>query len=116
MWAVYPSFDIYLATDTGKILKKLTDAPGYDAEATINWKTRKMVYTSLASGDLDLWTMRADGSDKKQITKTTGYDGGATFSRDGKKLYYRDGKQFIEVAYTSGAEFRIVSRTPLFAE
>jgi TolB protein len=33
--------------------------------------------------------MRADGSDKKQITKNTGYDGGATFSRDGKKLVWR---------------------------
>ena len=48
-----------------------------------------MVYTSLASGDLDLWTMRTDGSDKKQITRNEGYDGGAVFSRDGKKLVWR---------------------------
>src|ERR1051325_9946973 len=39
VWAVYPGFDIYLAEDNGKIIKKLTDAAGYDAEATINWKT-----------------------------------------------------------------------------
>lgn len=49
-------------------LKKLTSAAGYDAEATVNWKTGKIVYTSLASGDTDLWTMKPDGSDKKQIT------------------------------------------------
>src|SRR6202035_5748745 len=30
VWAVYPGFDIYLATDTGKILKKLTSEPGDD--------------------------------------------------------------------------------------
>ena len=47
------------------------------------------MYTSLASGDLDLWTMKADGSGKKQITKSPGYDGGAVFSRDGKKLVWR---------------------------
>ncbi|MBI3682834.1 MAG: PD40 domain-containing protein [Acidobacteria bacterium] len=89
VWAVYPSYDIYLATDQGKILKKLTDSAGYDAEATINWKTRKILYTSLASGDLDLWTMNLDGSKKAQITRENGYDGGAFFSRDGKKIIWR---------------------------
>src|SRR4051812_22414461 len=32
VWAVYPGFDIYLADETGKIEKKLTNTPGYDAE------------------------------------------------------------------------------------
>ena len=89
VWAVYPSYDIYTATLDGKIVKRLTDAPGYDAEATVNFKTKKIVYTSLASGDLDLWTMNLDGSGKKQITRSEGYDGGAVFSRDGKKLVWR---------------------------
>src|SRR5260370_963514 len=51
VWGVFPGYDIYLATDDGRIQKKLTDAPGYDAEATVNWKTGKIVYTSLASID-----------------------------------------------------------------
>src|ERR1700681_4219317 len=89
VWAVYAGYDIFLATDDGKIQKKLTAAPGYDAEATVNWKTGKIVYTSLQSGDLDLWTMNADDSAKKQITKSEGYDGGPVLSRDGKKLVWR---------------------------
>lgn len=89
VWGVFTGFDIFLATDAGKIEKRLTDAPGYDAEATVNWKTGRIVYTSLASGDLDLWTMSADGSHKKELTKTTGYDGGPTLSRDGKQLVWR---------------------------
>ena len=43
----------------------------------------------MASGDLDLWTMKPDGSDKKQITKTDGYDGGPVFSRDAQKVVWR---------------------------
>jgi TolB protein len=39
VWGVFAGYDIYLATDAGKILKQLTNEPGYDAEATINWKT-----------------------------------------------------------------------------
>jgi len=89
LWGVFPGYDIFLATDKGEIQKRLTDTPGYDAEATINWKTGTIVYTSLASKDLDLWTMKSDGSNKKQITKTEGYDGGAVLSRDGKKLVWR---------------------------
>ena len=86
---MFAGYDIYLATDQGRIVKRLTDTPGYDAEGTVNWKTGRMVYTSLASGDLDLWTMKTDGTGKKQITSKPGYDGGAVFSRDGKMLVWR---------------------------
>ncbi|MBL8233387.1 MAG: PD40 domain-containing protein [Bryobacterales bacterium] len=89
VWAVYPTYDIFLVTDEGKLVKKLTDAPGYDAEATINFKTKKILYTSMASGDLDMWEMALDGSRKKQLTRTPGYDGGAFYSRDGKKMVWR---------------------------
>src|SRR6185369_6271197 len=89
VWGVFAGYDIYLATDEGRIQKKLTESPGYDAEATVNWKTGRIVYTSLASNDLDLWTMKSDGSGKKQITRSIGYDGGAVFSRDGAKLVWR---------------------------
>ncbi|HKE27183.1 MAG TPA: hypothetical protein VKB88_32735 [Bryobacteraceae bacterium] len=89
VWGVFSGYDIFLATDQGEVEKRLTEAPGYDAEATVNWKTGNIIYTSLASGDLDLWSMKADGSGKRQITKTTGYDGGAVYSRDGTKLVWR---------------------------
>lgn len=89
VWGIFKDYDIFLATDSGKIEKRLTDTSGYDAEATINWKTGNIVYTSLASGDLDLWTMHGDGSGKRQLTKTIGYDGGAVYSRDGNKLAWR---------------------------
>lgn len=89
VWAVYDTYDIYLATDDGKIVKTLATGKGYDAEATVNFKTGRIVYTSMASGDLDLWTMKSDGSAKKQITTSVGYDGGAVFSRDGKKIVWR---------------------------
>jgi Tol biopolymer transport system component len=90
VWAVYPGFDIYQAqVADGKIVKKLTDTPGYDAEATVNFKSKRIVYTSMASGDLDLWSMKPDGSGKKQLTREVRYDGGAFYSRDGKKMVWR---------------------------
>jgi len=89
LWAVYAGYDLFLATEDGRIRRRLTDRSGYDAEATVNWRTRKIVFTSLDSGDLDLWSMNLDGGGRRQLTRELGYDGGAVFSRDGKKLAWR---------------------------
>jgi TolB protein len=89
LWAVYDSYDIFVADLKGRIVKQLTNTPGYDAEATLSPKGDLVVFTSIRSGDLELWTMKPDGSDQKQVTSGLGYDGGAFFSPDGKKLVFR---------------------------
>ncbi len=89
LWGVFPGYELFVADLNGKIVKKLTTMPGYDAEATVNYKTNRLIYTSMESGDLDLWSMKPDGSGKKQLTTKRGYDGGAVFSRDGKKIVWR---------------------------
>jgi TolB protein len=92
LWAVYKSFDIYIADLNGNITKQLTNTVGYDAEATVSPKGDKIVFTSDRSGDLELWTMDIDGTHQKQITFGLGYDGGAFFSPDGKRLVFRSSR------------------------
>jgi TolB protein len=89
LWAVYNTFDIYIADLNGNITKTLTSSPGYDAEATVSPLGDKIVFTSDRSGDLELWTMDIDGGNQKQITFGLGYDGGAFFSPDGKQIVFR---------------------------
>ncbi len=90
VWPVHAGYDIFVTDlDGTEEPRRLTDANGYDAEATVNWKTGRIVYTSVASGDLDLWSMEPDGSDKTRLTRGLGYDGGAFFSRDGSRLVMR---------------------------
>lgn len=89
VWPIYPSFDIYVADLEGNIVKKLTDQPGYDAEATLSPDGKKIVFTSTRSGDLELYTMDVDGSNVQQVTNELGYDGGAFFSPDSKRLVFR---------------------------
>jgi Tol biopolymer transport system component len=89
LWPVYDTYDIFVADLNGKLIKQLTNTPGYDAEATLSPKKDKIVFTSTRNGDLDLYTMNIDGTGVKQITNELGYDGGAFFSPDGKKIVFR---------------------------
>lgn len=96
VWPIYPEYDIYVADLEGNIISKLTNEPGYDAEATVSPNGDKIVFTSLRSGDLELYTMNIDGSDVRQVTFQLGYDGGAFFSPDGKKLVFRSSRPETE--------------------
>ena len=89
LWPIYKEYDIFVADVKGKMVKQLTNASGYDAEATVSPKGDKIVFTSDRSGDLELWIMDVDGKNQKQITSGLGYDGGAFFSPDGKKIVFR---------------------------
>lgn len=89
LWSIDPTYDIFVADLKGKISHQLTDANGYDAEATVSPKGDKIVFTSTRSGDLELWTMDLKGKQLKQITNGLGYDGGAFFSPDGSKIVFR---------------------------
>lgn len=89
IWPIYSTYDIYLGDLHGKVIKKLTDTPGYDAEATLSPDGRQMIFTSTRNGDLDLYVMNLKTGEIKQITNILGYDGGAWFSPDGKKIVWR---------------------------
>ncbi len=89
IWPLYPSFDIFQADLNGRIVKQLTNSPGYDAEATISPDGKKMIYTSTKDGDIDLYIMDLETGNEKRITSILGYDGGAWFSPDGTKLIWR---------------------------
>jgi Tol biopolymer transport system component len=80
LWAIYPEFEIYLSDLNGKIIKKMTNSPGYDAEAVVSPDGKKIAFTSIRSGDLEIWTMDIDGSNLRQITSGLGYDGGCFLS------------------------------------
>jgi TolB protein len=89
LWPIFDSYNIYIASADGEIIRKLTDDTGYDAEATVSPDGEWIVFTSMRSGDLELWLIKPDGSGLRQVTNRLGYCGGAFFSPDSKKLVFR---------------------------
>lgn len=89
VWAIYPSYDIFTANADGSNVRQLTDTAGYDAEATVSPNGKKIVFTTMRSGDLDIYTMDTDGRNVRRLTTELGYDGGAFFSADSRQIVYR---------------------------
>lgn len=89
VWPLLPGYEIFTAKPDGTDVRRLTDSPGYDAEATVSPKDGTIVFTSVRDGDLDIYTMRPDGTQVTRLTDEPGYDGGPVFSPDGSLIVYR---------------------------
>jgi len=89
VWPIYPAYEIFSADLNGGHLTRLTDNEGYDAEGAVSPDGRRIVFTSLRDGDLDLYLMDADGANVRRLTDRPGYDGGPFFSWDGRFIVFR---------------------------
>jgi Tol biopolymer transport system component len=88
VWPLH-DYQLYTALPDGSDVRPLSPSPGsYSAEATVS-RDGWVVFTSTRDGDLELYKMRLDGSGLTRLTHTEGYDGGAFFSPDGRRIVYR---------------------------
>ncbi len=96
VWPVYPYYTIYRAKADGSNLRPLfpkNSGPGvltgYNAESTVAPNGKHIIFTSTRDGDLDLYSMKPDGTGLRRLTSTLGYDGGAYYSPDSRMIVWR---------------------------
>ena len=65
------------------------DGKAYAAECSTSPDGRTLLYTTLESGDGDLYAMDLPTKKITRLTAFAGYDGGGFFSPDGKKIIWR---------------------------
>ncbi|MEZ6188639.1 MAG: M20/M25/M40 family metallo-hydrolase [Planctomycetota bacterium] len=117
-WDYEDSMDVFLADlRDGTILKRLTDAPVYDAECAFSHDGKRICYTSRTEGDSDIWLMNSDGSDKRVLVRVDGTDGGPFFMPGDEWVLYRasreDDKQMqVFLTRVDGSETRQLTNTP----
>lgn len=107
-WDYDPSFDLYETRPGSDQYVKLTDAMGYDAEASYSPDGSQIVFASNRAAYarelvgrekemfaidpaymIDLYIMNADGTNVRRLTDVPGYDGGPFFSADGSRICWR---------------------------
>ncbi len=107
-WDYDPAMDIFVEQRSDGELVRLTDARGYDAEASYSPDGEWIVFTSnrpmfeealkgrearLAEVDpsyfAEIYRMRADGSGQERLTSVPGYDGGPFYFPDGSRIVWR---------------------------
>jgi Tol biopolymer transport system component len=92
-WEFPEYMDIFRVDEGRDELVRLTDTPGYDAEASYSPDGKSIVFTSFRDGDGEIYIMDADGSNPRRITHAPGYDGGPFFSPDGTRIVYRSDRK-----------------------
>lgn len=95
-WDFDPHTDIFEADLQGNILRRLTDAKGYDAEGAWSRDGKWIAFCSDRDGDADIYLMNSDGGELKQLTNAPGYDGGPFISPDGQWIIFRSDRNKAE--------------------
>jgi TolB protein len=101
VWDFTPYMNIYEANLDGSGLIPLTSGSAYHAECAYSSDGSHIVFASNVSGSMNIYTMKADGSEVQQITDDTrGYNGGPFISPDGSKIVYRadyDKRHYLQI-------------------
>lgn len=96
-WPFDPHMDIFESDLNGKIVRRLTDEPGYDAEGAWSVDGELIAYChddgTAEVPDPNIWIMNADGSEKRQLTDAAGYDGGPFISPDKHWIVFRSDRK-----------------------
>ncbi len=107
-WDYDPEMDVWAYSEKSGALKRLTDARGYDAEASYSPDGQWIAFSSMRdvygrtltdaerkqleldpSYFAEIYIMRADGSGQRRLTTVPGYDGGPFFTPDGSRIVWR---------------------------
>ncbi|CAN5476459.1 hypothetical protein BH10ACI3_BH10ACI3_08300 [soil metagenome] len=100
--------ELYSMDTNGKNIKRLTNEPGYDGGAFFSPDSKRIVYRGSHPSDpalvqrdkeflnqhmivptvFEVWTMNADGTNKRQVTKLNAASFAPYFTPDGKKIIF----------------------------
>lgn len=107
-WDFDPHMDLFESDLDGKIIRRLTNQYGYDAEGAYSADGQWIAYchdseaseakplTAEKAANPDIYVMKSDGTQVRRLTTAPGYDGGPFISPDGKWVVFRSDRKRAE--------------------
>lgn len=82
--------ELYSSDLDGGNVQRLTDNEWYEAEVSVSPNGEWIAFGRQIDGKMDIWVMRADGSDEFQVTRTEDWQEGAPFfMQDNEHIIFR---------------------------
>src|SRR6266487_3586087 len=103
--------DIYSVLPNGNDLRRLTDAPSFDAGASYSPSGKEIAFNSDRSGNFEIWKMKENGTQEEQITHL----GGRVLFPDGSKIAFisdRTGSEEVWVMDANGGNPKQLTTDP----
>lgn len=97
--------ELYLADLDGSNRRRLTDNEYYEAEVSISPDGQWITFGRQIDGNMDIWLMRVDGTDERQVTRSKDWQEGAPF-------FLPDSEHIIFRAWRR-SEYKKISPTPM---
>jgi TolB protein len=86
--------ELYISDVDGKNVKRLTNNKYYEAEVSVSPDGKWIVFGRQIDGKMDIWRMKSDGTEEKQLTFTDDWQEGAPFFLpDNETILYRAWKR-----------------------
>lgn len=107
--------DIYVIDLNGTNLKRLTDNPGKDLDASWSPDGRLIAFESNRDGNPEIYVMNVDGTNQRNLTNNASYDQHPTWSPDGRYIAFtsfRDGSSEIYFMNRDGANPQKITYAP----
>lgn len=82
--------ELYSSDLDGGNVKRLTNNEYYEAEVSVSPNGEWITFGRQIDGKMDIWVMRADGTDERQVTRTDEWQEGAPFfMQDNQHIIFR---------------------------
>ena len=110
------SADLFVRALEGDTTQKVVSATNsVEAQARVSPDGKWVAFVTDASGTAQVLVQPfPNGGAQVQVSVTAGTE--PIWSRDGKKIFYRDGVKMIAASVAAGTTFSVTARTPLFTD
>lgn len=98
------NWEVYVTNADGSNIRRLTDNPAVDYQATWSPDGSRIAFVSVRVGHQEIYTMQPDGSELTQLTRGSAHNSEPNWSPDGRSIVFRSERDGRPQVYLMNAD------------